>query len=225
MHWLTDNWHTLFPYPWGSISLSILALACGGWVGIERQRKEKPAGIRTMALIALGASTFTMVGYAFTSSTGDSGRVAAQIVTGIGFLGGGVLLRGNTGIRGVTTAATIWLVAAMGMAIGAGHAGAGVGIALLTRGVLSLVNRWESSKFAGASAFTIRLTIDPEAGKTEVKLENLFEQFHVPFKAIKRQPEADGRELWIVQSKLPRWAYHELLMALVEEPKICSIQR
>jgi len=218
MHWLTDNWHSLFPYPWGSISLSILALACGGWVGVERQRKEKPAGIRTMALIALGASTFTMVGYAFTSSTGDSGRVAAQ-------LGGGVLLRGNTGIRGVTTAATIWLVAAMGMAIGAGHAGAGVGIALLTRGVLSLVNRWESSKLAGASAFTIRLTIDPEAGKTEVKLENLFEQFHVPFKAIQRQPAADGRELWVVQSKLPHWAYHELLMALVEEPKICSIQR
>ncbi len=226
MHWLIGNWHSLFPYPWGSISLSILALICGGWVGIERQRKEKPAGTRTMALIALGSSTFTMVGYAFTSSTGDSGRVAAQIVTGIGFLGGGVLLRGTTGIRGVTTAATIWLVAAMGMAIGAGHAGAGVGIALLVRVVLSLVNRLESSKLARrASAFTIRLTIDPEAGKTEVKLENLFEQFHIPLKAIQRQPAADGRELWIVQCKLPRWAYHELLMALVEEPNICSIQR
>src|SRR5207237_191613 len=97
-HWLTDNWHSLFPYPWGSISLSILALLCGAWVGIERQRKEKPAGIRTMALIALGSAVFTMVGYAFASSTGDSGRVAAQIVTGIGFLGGGVLLRGSTSI-------------------------------------------------------------------------------------------------------------------------------
>src|SRR6201982_3854462 len=168
MQWLTDNWHSLFPYPWGSVSLSILALLCGAWVGIERQRKEKPAGIRTMALIALGSSAFTMVGYAFTSSTGDSGRVAAQIVTGVGFLGGGVLIRGTTIIHGVTTAATIWLVAAMGMAIGAGHAGAGVGLALLSRGVLSLVNRWESSKLAGASPFTIRLTIDPEAGKTEV---------------------------------------------------------
>ena len=131
MQWLTDNWHSLFPYPWGSVSLSILALLCGAWVGIERQRKEKPAGIRTMALIALGSSAFTMVGYAFTSSTGDSGRVAAQIVTGVGFLGGGVLIRGTTSIHGVTTAATIWLVAAMGMAIGAGHAGAGVGLAVM----------------------------------------------------------------------------------------------
>jgi putative Mg2+ transporter-C (MgtC) family protein len=104
MYWLTDNWHSLFPYPWGSIFLSILALVCGGWVGIERQRKEKPAGVRTMALIALGSSAFTMIGYSFASTTGDSGRVAAQIVTGIGFLGGGVLLRGSTGIRGVTTA-------------------------------------------------------------------------------------------------------------------------
>src|SRR5258708_14256886 len=178
MHWLTDNWHSLFPYPWGSISLSILALACGGWVGIERERKEKPAGMRTMACSAIGDATFTMVGYAFPSSTGESGRVAAQIVTGIGFLGGGVLLRANTGIRGVTTAATIWLVAAMGMAIGAGHAGAGVGLPLLTRRLLSLVNWWESSKLAGASPFTIRQTLHPETGKTERMLENLFEQFH-----------------------------------------------
>jgi putative Mg2+ transporter-C (MgtC) family protein len=225
MHWLIDNWHGLFPYPWGSISLSILAVICGGWIGIERQRKEKPAGIRTMALIALGSSTFTMIGYSFASNTGDSGRVAAQIVTGIGFLGGGVLLRGTTGIRGVTTAATIWLVAAMGMAIGAGHAGAGVGLTLLARGVLSLVNRWESSKLAGARAIVIRLLVDPAEGKTEVKLEDLLGQFHIPMKAVERQPGPDDRELWIIRCLLPRWAYHELLLALVEEPHVYSIQR
>jgi putative Mg2+ transporter-C (MgtC) family protein len=225
MHWLTDNWHSLFPHTWGSIFLSILALLCGSFVGIERQRKEKPAGVRTMALIALGSAAFTMIGYSFTSSAGDSGRVAAQIVTGIGFLGGGVLLRGNVGVRGVTTAATIWLVAAMGMAIGAGHAGAGVGLALLARGVLSVVNRWESSKLAGARACVFRLLIDPADGKTEVKLEDLLEQFNIPMKAVERQPAPDDRELWIVRCQLPRWAYHELLLALVEEPQVFSIQR
>jgi len=225
MHWLTDNWHSLLPYPWGSISLSILALICGGWVGIERQRKEKPAGIRTMALIALGSATFTMIGFSFSSNTGDSGRVAAQIVTGIGFLGGGVLLRGSTGIRGVTTAATIWLVAAMGMAIGAGHAGAGVGLALLARGVLSLINRWESSKLAGARAAVIRLLVDPAEGKTEVRLEDMLEQFQIPMKAVERQPAAEDRELWIVRCQLPHWSYHELLLALADEPQVCSIQR
>jgi hypothetical protein len=113
----------------------------------------------------------------------------------------------------------------MGMAIGAGHAGAGVGLALLARGLLSLVNRWETSKLAGARAIVIRLLIDPAEGKTEVKLEELFDQFHVSMNEVQRQPAADDRELWIVRCQLPRWTYHELLMALVEEPHVCSIQR
>jgi putative Mg2+ transporter-C (MgtC) family protein len=225
MQWLTDNWHSLLPFPWGSVLLTILALLCGAWVGIERQRKEKPAGIRTMALIALGSSAFTMVGYAFTSSTGDSGRVAAQIVTGVGFLGGGVLLRGSTGVHGVTTAATIWLVAAIGMAIGAGHAGAGVGLTLLARGVLTFVNRWECSKLAGATESVIRLVVNRNKGKTAVKLESLLEQFELPPKVIERSPMEDDRELWVFRILLPRRSYHELLMTLIEQPEVYSIER
>jgi putative Mg2+ transporter-C (MgtC) family protein len=225
MQWLTDNWHSLLPFPWGSVLLTILTLLCGAWVGIERQRKEKPAGIRTMALIALGSSAFTMVGYAFTSSTGDSGRVAAQIVTGVGFLGGGVLLRGSTGVHGVTTAATIWLVAAIGMAIGAGHAGAGVGLTLLARGVLTIVNRWECSKLAGATESVIRLVVNRNKGKTAVKLESLLEQFELPPKVIERSPMEDDRELWVFRILLPRRSYHELLMTLIEQPEVYSIER
>ncbi len=225
MQWLTDNWHSLLPFPWGSVLLSILALVCGAWVGVERQRKEKPAGIRTMALIALGSSAFTMVGYAFTSSTGDSGRVAAQIVTGVGFLGGGVLLRGSASVHGVTTAATIWLVAAMGMAIGAGHAGAGIGLTLLARGVLTFINRWECSKLAGATESVIRLVVNPAQGKTEVKLENLLEQFEIPSKAVERSALENNRELWVFRVLLPRRSYHELLTTLVEQPEIYSIER
>ena len=81
-----------------------------------------------MALVALGSCAFTMVGYAFTSNTGDAGRVAAQIVTGIGFLGAGVLIRGSGGVQGATTAATIWIVAAIGMAIGAGYVAGGMAL-------------------------------------------------------------------------------------------------
>jgi putative Mg2+ transporter-C (MgtC) family protein len=178
-----------------------------------------------MGLIALGSAAFTMIGYSFASNTGDSGRVAAQIVAGIGFLGGGVLLRGSTGVHGVTTAATIWLVAALGMAIGAGHAGAGVGLALLARVLLILVNRWEASRLAGARTSIIRLTVNPADGKAEVKLENLLDQFDISAKAVERHPAPDNREVWTVRCKLPRWSYHELLMALVEQPEVCSIQR
>ena len=82
MRWLVENWHALLAKPWDAIALAFLALLSGAWVGTERQRREKAAGVRTMALVALGSCTFTLVGYAFTSNTGDSGRVAAQIVTG-----------------------------------------------------------------------------------------------------------------------------------------------
>ena len=108
MIWLIQSWHVLLPKPWAAIGLAIVAVLCGAWVGSERERRDKPAGLRTMALVSLGASVFTMVGFAFTSNTGDSGRVAAQIVAGIGFLGAGVLLRGSNGVQGMTTAATIW---------------------------------------------------------------------------------------------------------------------
>ena len=98
MRWFTENWHLLLPKPFDAILLVLVAIASGAWVGTERQRKEKPAGLRTMALVALGSCAFTLVGYSFTSNTGDSGRVAAQIVTGIGFLGAGVVLRGTGGV-------------------------------------------------------------------------------------------------------------------------------
>src|SRR5260370_8975867 len=147
MSWFEESWDGFLPKAWGSIALGVFAVLCGAWVGSERERKEKPAGLRTMALVALGSCAFTMVGYAFTSNTGDAGRVAAQIVTGIGFLGAGVLIRGTGGVQGATTAATIWIVAATGMAIGAGYVAGGIGLALLTRGALHLLRPLEPNPF------------------------------------------------------------------------------
>ena len=98
MIWFIESWHLLLPKPWAPVLLAMVAILCGGWIGSERERREKPAGLRTMALVGLGAAVFTMVGFSFTSSTGDSGRVAAQIVAGIGFLCAGVLMRGSSGI-------------------------------------------------------------------------------------------------------------------------------
>ncbi len=93
-----------------------LALAglLGGIIGLERELRGYPAGIRTLALVTLGSCLFTDV----SQLMGGDDRVAAQIVTGIGFLGAGVIFREGTGVRGITTAATIWSAAAIGMAIG-----------------------------------------------------------------------------------------------------------
>ena len=96
-----------------------LGLGLGAAVGLERERHRQPAGFRTHSLVALGAALFTIVG-AYGFSDGDPTRVAAQIVAGIGFMGAGTILHYRGQIRGLTTAASLWAVSAVGMASGAG---------------------------------------------------------------------------------------------------------
>src|ERR1700677_3075324 len=119
--WLWESWQVLWPAPWVNPVLAVAAVGCGMLVGGERQRREKPAGLRTLSLVCLGSAVFTMISFAFPTTTGDSGRVAAQIVTGIGFLGAGVILHGRRMVSGVTTAAIVWVSAAVGMAVGSGY--------------------------------------------------------------------------------------------------------
>ncbi|MGA2680019.1 MAG: MgtC/SapB family protein [Sedimentisphaerales bacterium] len=99
---------------------ALLAIGCGAIIGIERQFKHKPAGLRTNIMICLGAAVFTVISEKMSLGTQDSvTRIAAQIVTGVGFLGAGAVIQDRGGIHGLTTAATIWLVASIGMACGA----------------------------------------------------------------------------------------------------------
>jgi putative Mg2+ transporter-C (MgtC) family protein len=101
----------------------LVAFLLGGVLGFERERVRRPAGLRTHMLVAAGSSAFTVAsiyGFAGHGTVQDAGRVAAQIVTGIGFLGAGTIFRTPNTVRGLTTAASIWLVAAIGMLIGTG---------------------------------------------------------------------------------------------------------
>ena len=97
------------------------AIVAGAVVGLEREFRDKPAGLRTLVLISSGACIFSMVSMLVAGNTVDQGRIAAQVVTGVGFLGAGSILRSTKSIYGLTTAATIWIVAALGMACGFGH--------------------------------------------------------------------------------------------------------
>ena len=99
----------------------VVAIALGGLVGIERELRDKPAGFRTMILISFGACLFTIASAMAVGPAVDSSRVAAQVVTGIGFLGAGAIIRDQKGVFGMTTAATIWAVASVGMAAGFGR--------------------------------------------------------------------------------------------------------
>ena len=103
-----------------------LFLACvlGGIVGFERERKDSPAGFRTHILVSMGSSlimVLSMYGFSdFTSVNKDPARLAAQVISGIGFLGAGTILRDGTSVKGLTTAASLWVVSAIGLAAGAG---------------------------------------------------------------------------------------------------------
>ena len=98
----------------------ILAAILGSVIGFERELHGKAAGLRTNVLICLGAAVFTIISREMVSQTdGSVARIAAQIVTGVGFLGAGAIIQDRGGIHGLTTAATIWLVASIGMACGA----------------------------------------------------------------------------------------------------------
>jgi putative Mg2+ transporter-C (MgtC) family protein len=98
----------------------IIAALLGGLIGFEREHAEKPAGLRTLLLVCVGSALFTVVSIYGFGDKADAARIAAGAVAGIGFLGAGTILRGEGVIVGITTAATIWAVAAIGLSIGAG---------------------------------------------------------------------------------------------------------
>lgn len=93
----------------------------GGLIGIEREIEHKPAGLRTIILVCLGSTLFIMLGLNFTEIGFALDRIVAGVVTGIGFLGAGAIIRARGEVHGLTTAATIWLVSGLGLAIGAGY--------------------------------------------------------------------------------------------------------
>ncbi|MEX1221739.1 MAG: MgtC/SapB family protein [Idiomarina sp.] len=138
------QWTALFliePYSWSAIGTAIL---CGAIVGIERQFRGKPVGIRTSSLITLGTYLFLVSASSVMTEHGDPSRVIGQVITGIGFLGAGVMLARDGIVVGVTSAATIWSLAALGVAIGLGHLGVAIKLALVVVAVLVLVDMLEN---------------------------------------------------------------------------------
>jgi len=124
-----------------AIKISLAALL-GAIVGLERVAGGHPAGLRTNMMIAISSCLFTILsieGFSMQGSSHDTARVAAQIVTGVGFLGAGALLQTKRHIRGLTTAATIWLVAAIGMAVGVGVYFVAIFTTILSTALLALL--------------------------------------------------------------------------------------
>lgn len=142
----------------------LLAVLLGGAVGLERELKRKPAGLRTNILICVGAALFTQLSIAVAGGQGDPARIAAQIVTGVGFIGAGTILHTRGQVEGLTSAATIWLVAAIGIAVGAGavfEATAATVLVVLVLAVLGWVEGYLMRR-GGVSRVVVEVERSPE---------------------------------------------------------------
>lgn len=143
----------------------VVAVVCGGVVGWQREARDRPAGLRTHVLVCLGSAVYTLASLSFSSPPADPGRVAAQVATGMGFLGAGTIIRHGNIVRGLTTAASLWAVAAIGLCVGIGGeamwiAGIATFIVLLT---LTVLRRLEEVFLPGTrvSHLTVRVASGP----------------------------------------------------------------
>lgn len=202
MEW-NDLREFLEPELWARYQLVLrlaLAAALGGMIGLEREHSGKPAGFRTNLLICLGAALITEVSFTIgINYNGDPGRVAAQIVSGIGFLGAGTILHARGSVYGLTTAATLWVVAAIGIAVGARAYLAAVVASFLVMLTLMLLGRVEDHLIPRKPADrNIDVVTDPNGmviGRIEdvlrgagfsldtVRIEKLDDRYHASFHA------------------------------------------
>ena len=174
-----------------------MAVLIGGIIGAEREYRSKSAGFRTMILICLGSFLFTTFSIHITENSPD--RIASNIVTGIGFLGAGVIFKSDNRINGITTAATIWAVAALGMGIADGAYGVVWSCTLLIMAALLLLTRLEQLIDRVNQSHTYKIVSHYREDLLK-DYERLFEQCDLRYKRLKRTK--NGNDIigtWIVQ--------------------------
>ena len=191
----------------------LLAVLWGGIVGSEREYRSKSAGFRTLILISVGACFFTMMS-TLIGTPGSADRIASNIVTGIGFLGAGVIFRGENNVTGITTAATIWAVAAIGMGIGAGHYFASGCAGVIIIFVLAVLPYAEKliDNINQNRVYTISYLTGAEGAD---RYEKLFTQFNLKYKKTTQSKKDDLLTIsWAVKGRPKN---HELFSKAIME--------
>lgn len=160
-----------------------VSVMCGSIIGFEREYKNKSAGLRTMILICLGATVFTMVSQKAGEMSDD--RIAANIITGIGFIGAGVIFKDGLSISGLTTASVIWVTASLGMAIGIGHFTMSLILTGLIILVLSLFSWLEMLMDIFYTRKVFNITFKDDCITSLIDLEALIAGHHLKYKRLK----------------------------------------
>lgn len=184
-------------------SRMLMSVVLGFALGLEREMTNKHAGLRTNILVCLGSAVFTLLSiYAFPTAIdsthpqafGDPARIAAQILTGIGFIGGGTVLRHGSSVYGLTTAATLWIAAAIGMACGAGMIGLGVIATMLSVAVLVFIRTFETNVLTTSTkkAKRLKISVSCDIKNAEIVQSYVMEKFHYIHEMSK---EVNGNEI------------------------------
>jgi putative Mg2+ transporter-C (MgtC) family protein len=184
--------HQVVSTPWCEIISILMAFVCGAIVGFEREKGHKPAGLRTQILICLGSAIFTVASMSPLLGSREPARIAAQIVTGIGFLGAGSILRDRQQIIGLTTAATIWTVSAIGITVGAGYVTAGFGLSLGVLLVLGAFRRVEALFGGRCSSMPLSVVYRVDRGKARALIIAALDEAHGPHHVVAEATRPDG---------------------------------
>jgi putative Mg2+ transporter-C (MgtC) family protein len=210
-----------------------LAAALGGAIGAERELRDREAGFRTHLLVSLGAALFTLVSayawtdWAFSTRDGlvfDPTRISAQVVSGIGFLGAGAIIRQGLSVRGLTTAATLWAVAAIGMAAGTGYYWAAVATTALVLFTLWPLRLAAHRVFSRVGSEQGRLVVELQPGAGAGGVLDALEEAGTQLRTLEFE-DADGRRRVTADIELrPGTAPARVVAALTERAEVLAAQ-
>jgi putative Mg2+ transporter-C (MgtC) family protein len=219
---------------WADVLVRLaVAAVLGGAIGAERELRDREAGFRTHLLVSVGAALFTLVSayawtdWAFSTRSGlvfDPTRIAAQIVTGIGFLGAGAIIRQGLAVRGLTTAATLWVVAAIGMAAGTGYYWAALATTALVLVTLWPLRLLAHRFFARLRTAEGRLLVDLRPATGAAPLLAALEAAGARVRALEFD-EADGRRRVRADVELgPQGSPQRLVSTLMDAEEVLAAE-
>lgn len=200
----------------------VLAALLGGVIGLERQIREKPAGLRTNILICVGSTLFMSISTKVAAVVGgDPTRIAAQIISGIGFLGAGAVLHSHGFVLGLTTAATIWVVAGVGMAIGSGM----YLVAVFTT-VMSFITLYFlaiiEDKIQGRKSYSYNLVVT-DLNLALASIDRILQETSVAAASFNFKKKAGHYRLWF-NLLIPRETNLKIIQRLSEIPEITQLE-
>lgn len=201
----------------------LLAVLLGGAIGIEREMKGKPAGLRTNILICMAAVLFTSLSIRMAAGRDDPARLAAQILTGVGFLGAGTILHTRGAVTGLTSAATIWVVTAIGIALGMGAYMEAMGATVLVMLVLAGLSGFE--EYLSRQSTTTRFIIHARPHPTAVQdLEALVRRTGLEVKESKSRQENVDLVIDLTLQGF-KGLHEEAMLAILHHPLVRTVSR